>query len=270
MRIATARLTIASTVCAVVLAACGGDTTDTVVVDQYALDLLQEYAFVSQIEVQSEEGDLRATYDAVTEGLMRVQGSFSGEGDLLASLDVPSETEVISTEEEIWMRGPGGEWQPVPPGTSRGPGLLRFVNLVATPPLYLQYFIFGGLQLETHGSEEVRGLETARARLDRDQIIALVPGVTHLNVPDEGPQRLSREEAAGLQDAAIEVLPEDFAVETWVVRNARYPVRIVIEFTVPDAEEGLLVEQLPAGARVRLQMDIFDTDVDVDIQPPDA
>lgn len=270
MRTPTKLVIVAGALCALIGAACaGGGDGGTVVVDQYALDSLREYAFVSEIEVESDEGDLRATYDAVTEGLLAVQGSFSGEGDLLESLDLPPEADVIATDaSRYWLREPDGEWAAVQFDGGERYNSLGMLNGLATPPIYLSYFVFGGLELVSDGQEEIRGLDTARVRLDREEIIALVPGLTHLSVPDQGLVSLPDEAAADFQQEAIESLPDDFAVETWVAKAGGYPVRIVIEFTVD--EEGSFATQFPDGARVRLQMDITDTDADVDIQPPDA
>ena len=117
--------------------------------------------------------------------------------------------------------------------------------------------------------ETFHGVHAIRVRLDKADIVDMVSQVTSLGgLLDIPEQPASEEDIAGIQEDAMEALPEDMVIETWIALDGSYPVRTVITLTIPAGDEGMLVGMFPPSSSVRLQMDITDPDAEADIEPP--
>lgn len=250
-------------------AACGDDDGE-VRVSQAAIDALQAYTFVSEVSVESDEGDLRLTYDAQTDG-QSIAGSFNGENDLLATFDMPAEADIVSVDGQRWIRPAGEGWQPVTRSSSIDIARAQALDLrhfYATPSLFLHFYRFDDPLLPTEDSAKIQGIRAKKVVLDRDDVIDAVSKSVGVSLPDQGTYELTDQDRSSIQEDADEALPEDFTIEAWIAEDEGYPVRLVVDFTVTTGDEGLLVGTFPPGARVHLQMDITDPKADVQITPP--
>lgn len=250
-----------------VLAACGegGEQPEAeeLVVARSAIEALDNYAFTTELEISSAEGDLTASFDGAFQAPDRIQGRLTVTTELFDWLRRPSDMEVIVIPNEAWWREPDGEWQAgIAPGDSVDP--LVVFAAYCTPRFYLEALEFDSLVLPLDDSlQEVNGVGAFRVRLDKPALIDLLSQATAIR------QYLGEEPSPGylgVQENAQQVLPEDVLVEAWFAEEGRYPVRLVITYSCDE------VCALSFGFRspltVRLQMDITDPDADVEIAPP--
>lgn len=245
--------------------ACGGDGEKEIVIPRSAIEGLERYAFTTDIEVSSVDGDLELTYDAVFQAPDRIQGTFTASGELFEQFGLPSQIEVIDVGGgEVWWREPGDDWQAAAQET-RTPFLM--LNGLGTPWFYLEAFHFDPLRVPAARAVDViNGASARRVRLDKAGVIGLLPQLTAVGVGDMD-QVVSDEDIADVQRNARENMPEDMVIEVWIAEEGGYPVRLVITFSEgQEEEEGFLV--FPPPLSVRLQIDITDPDADVDIEPP--
>jgi hypothetical protein len=254
------------------------DDPGEVRVSQAAIDAIERYTFVSDVTVESNEGDLHVTYDARSDGAFSSAGLVRGEGDLLSNFDLPREVEVVLAQPEAWFRTPGGEWQKPDCAASPSPSFdngdpciltgLAILSVYATPSFFLHVYRFDDPVFQAHDSAEIHGVRAKQVRLNRDDILEFVLQITGAKIPGQGQRLLSEDERREFQEDGSEGLPTDFAIDAWIAEGEGYPVRLVVDFTVPSGDEGLMVGTLPPGASVHLQMDITDPDADVTIEPP--
>lgn len=257
-----------------------GATPREIVVPRSALETLQSYAFSSDIEVSSDEGSMRARYEGVFESPDRFQGTLTGEGELFDRYALPAETEVIfALSGQGWWREPGSTWQladiwTLNPDPDESSGWrtnpLLLLNGLGTPWFYLHAYNFDSLRLTTDGSiKTIHGVSAYRVRLDKAAVADLVSQATSVGGFMDVPEiALSEEDIADIQQNALENMPDDMVIETWIAEAGGYPVHTVITFTVSDSGEGLLVGEFPPSSKVRLQMDITDPDIVVNIEVP--
>ena len=223
---------------------------------------------MSEIAVASSEGSLDVTYDGVADSSFRVQATFTGSGELLDGFDMPASAEIIAANGEFWLREPGEAWAAVESASGERQTAMVLLNFLATPTFYLHIYGFEDLELSASGTETIGGVEAARVRLEREDIVRLISGLSTITVPDGQEVEISGDDRTDIENDALGGLPEDFVVETWIGKQNGYPVRISVTFTVPEGDEALLVREFPGGSKISLQMDITDTDVIVDIEPP--
>lgn len=252
--------------------ACGGDGGERggreIVMPRSALDALDEYAFTSDIDLSSGSGHLEAVFDARFQAPDRFQGTLTASGkqyeSLVASsydLELPLDAEVIAVGSRIWTREAGGDWQEVQESDGFGPFTLLIIT--GTPQFYLS-FKFDSLRLPPAGRVEMVNEVRARpVRLDKAGLIEVLAQGTGCAGAEEPPCTPAAWQYTQQTQMA---LPEDFVVETWIAEEGSYPVRIVITFSLDEDDGGFFVFTGPQS--VRLQMDITDTDIDVEIEPP--
>lgn len=250
----------------------GTEQPGTITIPQGALEALDEYAFTSQIEMSSDAGHLEATFDAQFQAPDRIQGTLTATGEGYETLsddfgvgvpfDLPLETEVLGAGGGTWVRQTGEDWQAADAGEQAGP----YVDLLAfaSPPTYLTIFRFDSLRLPVAGpAETVNGVRALPVRLDKAALIALLGQGTVCPGREELP---CTPPWSDTQQQAQEELPADIVVATWIAEEGSYPARIIITFSLAEGREFFIGLRPPQS--VRLQMDITDTDVDVQIEPP--
>ncbi len=237
-----------------------------IVVPGSAIEAIESYAFSTKIEVSSSEGDLDLSYDGVSQGLLTSKGTFTGSGDLLQGLGLPAEADLIFLDPQIWLREPGGAWQEPDWGAVDSSALMNF-GVLGTPWFYLETYGFERLRLPAEQSvDTINGVRAQRVQLNKSDVIALLLQLTSGNV-GETTYRATDEDIAGVREGASENMPEDMVIETWIAEDGRYPVRLVITFTVSDSGEGSM-GVFPPLSSVRLEMDIAEPDADAVIEPP--
>ena len=247
----------------------GKKAGDEVEVEQSTLEALDEYSFTSDFDISSAAGGFVGTFRAQFQAPDSIQGTVTQEGE---GSGLPGELELINIGGELWVREPGGEWlQPLLEDAS-GLGAfaaspLLILTSFGSPPLYLGLLDFDSLRLPTAGgAEDINGVSARPVRLDKAAIINLLGQGTFLSDEEGEPVPNS-----DVQQDAQEALPEDMVVQTWIAEDGGYPVRIIVTLSVPkgDGAEGAEAFLIwPAPVSIRLQMDITDTNIDVEIEPP--
>ncbi len=254
--------------------ACGDNgkkAGDEVEVEQSTLEALDEYSFTSDFDISSAAGGFVGTFRAQFQAPDSIQGTVTQEGE---GSGLPGELELINIGGELWVREPGGEWlQPLEDASGLGAfaaGPLLLLTSFGSPPLYLGLLDFDSLRLPTAGgAEDINGVSARPVRLDKAAIINLLGQGTVLSGDEEGEPEANTD----VQQDAQEALPEDMVVQTWIAEDGGYPVRIIVTLSVPkgDGAEGAEAFLIwPAPVSIRLQMDITDTNIDVEIEPPPA
>jgi hypothetical protein len=244
--------------------ACGGggggdgiEAGDEIRVERSALDALDAYAFMTQAEVSSPDGELSVTFDAKFQAPDRLHGTAAFSGDVE---ELPGEIEVVQIGETMWVRQEGEDWVQL----RQDETAIFFLPLLTltsagSPSFYLNALEFGSLRLvAARPAEDVNGVSAVPVRLDKAALIDLL-GQGIIRGAEGEPNTDIQENAQG-------ALPEDIVVETWIAEEGGYPARIVIDLSTKESDEGFLLWRSPVS--IHLQMDITDTDIAVNIQPP--
>lgn len=245
------------------LVACSGGSSDgrEIVIPRSAIDSLDNYAFTTDLDLSSAQGDLQADFTGVFQAPDRFQGTLHTAG---MSLGRPAETELIIIGEDVWWREPGGEWQRGITFGDEGREAVDPFYLFAywaTPPFYVQGLDFSSLRLTTSGdAKTINGARALPVVFDRPALMAILDQGIFAEEAGKDPE-IVREDTEAF-------LPEDIRIEAWLAEESLYPVRILITLSADEDEEFSVYFEKPL--QIRLQLDITDPDAGINIVPPDV
>lgn len=239
--------------------ACGGEEhPDELVIPHSAIEALDNYRFISDVDISSAEQDFTLDFEGAFQAPDKIQGTLTTAGMFQAGR--PAETEMIVVGERVWWREPGGEWQTGLPSGGDGPiePFLIF-SIYATPRWYIEALNFDSLRLPTTaGVKQINGVRAIQVRLNKTDLVGMLDQATFR--PEEG------KDVSIVREDVQTFLPEDIIVEAWITEDGLYPVRIIITLSADESDEFTFLFEKPLD--IRLQMDITDPNADVNILPP--
>ncbi|MCH8993638.1 MAG: hypothetical protein IH959_01555 [Chloroflexi bacterium] len=241
----------------------GDEAPEELVIPHSVIEALDNYAFTTDLDISSAQGDLQASFDGVFEAPDKFQGKLRTSGQLALGFGRPAETEVIAIGDRVWWREPNGAWQPGIRPDELGEGSIDpflLFSMFATPRFYLESLDFDSLRLSTSGSvETLNGMRAYPVRLDKAALIGML---------DQGTfTKEAGKDVSIVREDAKAFLPEDIIIETWIAEDGRYPVRLVVTLSSDESDGFSFFFEKPLD--IRLQMDITDPDADVEIEPPE-
>lgn len=261
------------------IASCGGDGGNSVVVvdgrieiPHGAVALLDEFEFTTELDVAAADGDYGLTFEGAFEAPDRLRGMLQLTGrfeEFSQAVGRPSDTEIIVIENAVWWRD-GDEWLPgIEEGYERIDPLVDFRSY-ATPWFYLDALFFDTLSLPASDkSEEINGIDSVHVHLDKRGVIDVLEQALDIYLYPENPDEEPRT-TKGVSATLGERLPDDFNIDVWFAEDGLYPTRILFDYTITEEDFSDLAFVGEVPLTLRMQMDITDRNVDVEIERPSS
>ena len=258
---------LALAVSTVFAVACGDDgdgAPEELVIPHSVIEALDSYAFTTDLDISSGQGDLQASFEGFFEAPDKYQGSLQASGQYAEFLAASAGTDIIAIGYHVWRQELNGTWEPGIQPEELGEGSFDLFVIFAswaTPRFYLEALDFESLRLPTSGSvETVNGIRAYPVRFDKAALIGTLDQGTFT---EQAWMDVSRFRAE-----AIAFLPEDMIIEAWIAEDGLYPVRLVVTLSSDESDGFSSFFEKPFS--IRLQMDITDPDADVNVQPPSS